>query len=258
VAYICRMSFETSADSYDRFMGRYSEPLAAAFAGLLALRAGQRALDVGCGPGALVAEFVTRVGSASIAAVDPSESFVLATRSRFPGVAVFVASAEDLPFDDDAFDVVAAQLVVHFMTDPVAGLRDMARVTAPGGTVAANVWDFAGDRAPLSVFWRAVAGGDPAAHDESGLPGARAGHLVELFEEAGLRDLRATELVVRSAYESVDDWWEPYTLGVGPAGDYVARLDEDQRAELKRECAGLLADGPFTIDATAWTVVGRA
>lgn len=252
------MSFETSADSYDRFMGRFSEPLAAQFAELLELRPAQCALDVGCGPGALLADLVPRLGDSCVAAVDPSLQFVAAASARFPGVDIQVGSAERLPFHDGAFDAVAAQLVVHFMTDPVAGLREMGRVTAPGGIVAANVWDFAGERAPLSLFWRAVAESDPAAHDESGLPGARAGHLRQLFEQAGLSGIQSLELTIHSSYDSFDEWWQPYTLGVGPAGDYVAGLDAEAREALKARCAALLPEAPFTISATAWTVVGRA
>src|SRR4051794_15737642 len=116
------MSFDVAADAYDRFMGRYSQPLAPQLADLAEVGAGQRALDVGCGPGALVSELVARLGADAVAAVDPSEPFVQAARRRHEGVEVAVAGAEDLPFDDDAFDVALAQLVVSFMSDPVAGL----------------------------------------------------------------------------------------------------------------------------------------
>ena len=143
----------------------------------------------GCGPGALTARLVARLGAGQVAAVDPSEPFVAAARSRLPGVDVRVAAAESLPFDDDAFDAVLAQLVVHFMADPVAGLAEMARVARPGGTVAACVWDHAGGTGPLTTFWRAVADLDPGAHDESGLAGAREGHLAELAAAAGLEDV---------------------------------------------------------------------
>ena len=102
-------------------------------------------LDVGCGPGALTSELVARVGAVNVVAVDPSVMFVEAARSRHPGVDVRQAAAERLPFTDDEFDAALAQLVVHFMTDPVAGLTEMARVTRPEGVVAACVWDHAGD-----------------------------------------------------------------------------------------------------------------
>ena len=141
------MSFFVGADAYDRFMGRYSILLAPSFADLAGISAGQRVVDVGCGPGALTAELVARVGPEAVAAIDPSDAFVDAMRERHPGVDVRQAAAEDLPFEDRAFDAALAQLVVHFMTDPVAGLHEMARVVRPGGVVAACVWDHAGGKA---------------------------------------------------------------------------------------------------------------
>ena len=148
------MSFDVPADAYDRYMGRYSRQLSAQMADLAGVRPGDRVLDVGCGPGALTAELVTRLGPDAVAAVDPSEPFVAAARQRHPGVDVRRASAEQLPFVDDSFDVAIAQLVVHFMADPVAGLAEMARVTRPDGVVAACVWDHASEQGPLSHFWR--------------------------------------------------------------------------------------------------------
>ena len=162
-----------------------------------------------------------------MAAGDPSEPFVEAARERHPGVDIRLASAESLPWADGSFDVALAQLVVHFMTDPVAGLREMARVTRPGGTVAACVWDFGSGRAPLSLFWRAVLELDPGAHDESDLAGARGGDLAPaVLGRPGLVDINEAELQVTRSFDGFDDWWEPYTHGVGPAGSYVVGLDE--------------------------------
>jgi SAM-dependent methyltransferase len=252
------MSFDVTADAYGRFMGRYSEPLATRFVDLVGVRPGQRVLDVGAGPGAVTAVLVDRLGAGAVAAVEPSAPFVDALTTRLPGVDVRSAPAEELPFDDHRFDLTLAQLVVHFMTDPVRGLNEMRRVTAPGGTVAASVWDFGGGRGPLSLFWRAAHDVDPAVVDESALAGARAGHLAELFAAAGLDDVRSSELTVSSRYADFDDWWRPYTLGVGPAGAYLAGLDDDRTQALRRRCAELLPPGPGQIDATAWVALGRA
>jgi SAM-dependent methyltransferase len=251
------VSFDVSAEAYSRFMGRYSEPLAVEFAAMLELRPGERVLDVGCGPGALTSELVRRVGSDGVCAVEPSQAFVAAVRARIPGIEVQRARAEDLPYADSGFDCAASQLVVHFMRDPVAGLAEMARVTRSGGRVAACVWDHAGGTGPLGVFWRAVTTLDPNAPDESGLAGAREGHLAELFDQAGLTNIRSSRLTVRVGFTGFDDWWEPMTLGVGPAGNHVARLSGQQRAELAAQCASSLPDGPFQISASAWTAVGR-
>jgi len=257
VAYVAGVSFAVAADAYDRFMGRYSTRLALGLLDFAGVQRGQRALDVGCGPGALTGELVARLGAEAVAAVDPSEPFVIAARERHPGVDVRRAAAEELPFRDAEFDVALAQLVVHFMADPIRGLGEMARVTRPGGLVAACVWDHAGRRGPLSLFWTAVRQLDPGARDESELAGARAGHLAELFEAAGLQTVDDTELAVRVEYASFDDWWQPFTLGVGPAGAYVAGLDAVQREELKECCRQLAPAAPFTLEAIAWAARGH-
>lgn len=142
------MGFDGAAIDYDRFMGRYSTLLSAPFADFAGVRAGQRVLDVGCGPGALTGELVARVGASSVAGVDPSASYAASARERFPDLRVETASAGDLPFDDAEFDAALAQLVVHFLADPVHDLREMARVTRPGGIIAACTWDHAGGTSP--------------------------------------------------------------------------------------------------------------
>jgi SAM-dependent methyltransferase len=251
------VGFAVGADAYDRFMGRYSGPLAKPFADLAGVRVGQRALDVGCGPGALTAELVDRLGRDNVAAVDPSASFVAAAQERYPGVEVQQAGAEALPFDDREFDVALAQLVVHFMADPVAGLREMGRVTRPGGVVAACVWDHAGERGPLTAFWQAVHALDPGERGEGDLAGARQGHLAELFATAGLAEIEEKVLEVRVEHGSFDEWWEPFTLGVGPAGAYVARLAPRERDRLRDECRSLLPPPPFALTARAWAVRGE-
>jgi SAM-dependent methyltransferase len=252
------MSFDVGADAYGRFMGRFAQPLATAFAQYAGVAPGERALDVGCGPGALTAELAQILGASAVSAVDPSEPFVEAARARFPDVDVRHSGAERLPYPDDSFDCTLASLVVSFMTDPVGGLAEMARVTRPGGLVGATVWDHAGGTGPLSPFWAAVLELDPDAHDESGLAGVREGHLAQLFEAAGLHDLDSTTLTVHLTLADFSDWWEPFTLGVGPPGDYVARLDDDGRERLKAQCSQMFPpSGPFEVAASAWTVLGR-
>jgi SAM-dependent methyltransferase len=252
------MGFAVPADAYDRFMGRYSMHLSAQLADLAGVAPGQRVLDVGCGPGALTTDLVERLGAASVAAVDPSESFVAAARARLPEVDVRQSSAEQLPFGDDEFDAALAQLVVHFMSDPVGGLREMRRVTRPGGVVAACVWDHAGGRGPLSPLWEAAHALDPNVRDESELPGARHGDLERLFEAAGLGDVEETALVVRVEHPTFEEWWEPFTLGVGPAGAYVAALAPDSQAALREQCRAALPEAPFVLESQAWTARGLA
>jgi SAM-dependent methyltransferase len=246
--------FDVPAASYGRYMGRFSEPLAVQFAELAGVRPGQRALDVGCGPGALTGQLVERLGSNAVSAIDPSSSFVAAARARLPDVDVRAGSAEELPYSDDTFDAALAQLVVHFMADPVAGLAEMARVTRPGGVVAACVWDYGSASGPLSTFWHSVHDLDPTAADESGMAGAREGHLAQLFEAAGLGRPESSSLTVTVMFERFAAWWEPYTLGVGPGGAYVAGLDSDRRESLRARCEELLPAAPFLVNASAWCV----
>lgn len=247
-----------SAEAYEQFMGRFSRPLATEFADLLGVGTGvARALDVGCGPGALTAELVRRLGADRVSAVDPSGPFLAAVRRDHPGVRVDRASAEELPYDDATFDLVLCQLVVHFMTDPVAGLAELARVVAPGGTVAANVWDFGGGRGPVSPFWRAARELDPAVTDESGLPGVGAGSLTSLFEQAGMTASAPGEVTITVTLPGFDDYWRPFTRRVGPAGEYLASLDVSGQEALQQRCRTLLPGDPVTIRATAWTATWR-
>jgi len=239
-------------------MGRYSVLLSPQLCDLAGISAGQRVLDVGCGPGALTAELVARVGAGAVSAVDPSEPFVAAARARNPGVDVRQASAEELPFADDTFDSALAQLVVHFMSDPAAGLAEMRRVTRRGGVVAACVWDHAGGQGPLSPLWDTARELDSGVQGESRLAGAREGDLPRLFEAAGLREVEETTLSVSVEHPTFEEWWEPFTLGVGPAGSYVAGLDSQRQAELRERCRAALPDAPFVLAARAWTARAAA
>lgn len=252
------MSFDVAADAYDQFMGRFSGPLAGHFAAWLRLAPGQRVLDVGCGPGALTEVLLATLGAGSVSAIDPSESFAAAVRERMPGVDVRSGVAEALPWADNVFDCAAAQLVVHLMADPLAGLAEMARVTRPGGTVAATVWDFAGGSSPASAFWRAAREVASSAPAEADLPGAADGHLADMLRQAGLGEVESAVLTVSLRLSSFEEWWQPFTLGVGPPGSYLASLDGEQRAALRDACARLFPPGPFTMSVRAWTARGRA
>jgi SAM-dependent methyltransferase len=254
------VSFEVPADAYDRFMGRYSRHLSGQLADLAGIAAGQRVLDVGCGTGLLTAELERRVGPGSVSAVDPSESFVEAVRERLPGVWVERAVAEQLPFPDASFDAAIAQLVVHFMNDPVAGLREMARVTRSGGAVAACVWDHsAGGQGPLTPFFVASQELDPSAPGESERPGARRGHLAELFAEAGIGGLEEATLTVVVEHPSFEEWWAPFELGVGPTSAFMDSLDPGRKQRLRELCRAALPPGePFVVHGRAWAVRGTS
>jgi len=254
-------TFRTSADAYDRHVGRYGAPLAAELIDFAGVGPGMRALDVGCGPGALTAALAERLGQASVCAADPSAPFVEACRTRLPGVDVALATAEALPFADQAFDAALSQLVVNFMCDAEAGVREMARVTRPGGVVASCVWDYAGEMTLLRAFWdaaREVVPESAAADEGAVMPWCGEGDLADLWRGAGLRDVRFGPLVVRASYADFEDVWAPFTTGVGPAGAFCKSLDDDRRVALRdayRRHLGV-GDGPFRLTARAWAVAG--
>jgi SAM-dependent methyltransferase len=250
--------FEVAADSYDRYMGRYAIPLAPRFAEFAGVQPGWRVLDVGAGPGALTGVLAGIVGESSVAAVDPSEPFVAANGERYPGVDARQGVAEALPFDADTFDASLAQLVVQFMSDPVAGLADMARVTRPGGVVATCVWDFGTGRAPLSAFWKAAAEIDPSLAGERDLAGVRPGQLTQLFETAGIADVEESELAVTLDLDDFDSWWEPMTFGVGPAGSWLAKQSTEVRARVRDRVREMFPDAPGIGTAFVWAARGTA
>jgi SAM-dependent methyltransferase len=259
-------TFRVPADAYDRFVGRYGAQLATALIGFAGVEPGMRALDVGCGPGALTGALTARLGERSVCGVDPSQPFVDACRARQPGVDVVVGAAEALPFGDGEFDVVASQLVVNFMDDPRAGVREMARVARPDGIVASCVWDYAGEMTLLRAFWDAAREVDPehAATADEGvvMPWCGDGELARLWRDAGLRDVRSGALTVRAAYAGFDDLWSPLPTGVGPAGAFCKALDDERRAALRaayRRRLGVgVGDEPFELTARAWAVTGTA
>jgi SAM-dependent methyltransferase len=256
-------TFRTSAEAYDRHIGRYGPALAARLIEAADVRPGRRALDVGCGPGALTAALAERLGPERVTAVDPSEPFAEACASRVRGVRVEVAAAERLPFPDDTFDAALSQLVVNFMTDAPAGIAEMRRVTRPGGTVASAVWDYAGGMTLLRAYWDAAVALDPggASLDEGrSMPYCRPDELARLWEEAGLQDVAGSELVVEASYDGFEDLWRPFEAGVGPAGAHAAGLAPERRARLREELRRRLevGDEPFRLPARAWCVVGRA
>jgi ubiquinone/menaquinone biosynthesis C-methylase UbiE/GNAT superfamily N-acetyltransferase len=254
-------TFHRPAEDYDRHIGRYSHKLARAVIAAAGVRPGQRVLDVGCGPGALTTELAALLGTENVAAVDPSESFADACRRRLPGAQVDVASAESLPFDDAAFDHALSQLVVNFMTDAPAGVREMRRVTRRGGMVAAAVWDYAGEMTLLRRFWDAAVVLDPSAteHDEARMPFCTPAELGALWSTAGLAGVEVSPIVVDAGYDDFEDLWSPLELGVGPSGAYVASLPAEHREALKDELRGRLGvgDAAFRLTARAWGVTGR-
>jgi ubiquinone/menaquinone biosynthesis C-methylase UbiE len=255
--------FQGPADIYDRFVGRYGPRLALAMCEAAGVREGQRVLDVGCGPGALVSKLAEIVGAESVAGLDPSEPFVQAARARVPGARILVGSAESIPFADGEFDATLSQLVVNFLADPDQGLREMSRVTRPGGTVAGCVWDYGEGMTMLRAFWEAAAALDPERAtplmESHTMRFSRPEELGGLWENAGLTEVEVSPIVAEAAYDDFDDLWAPFPTGVGPAGAYAAALDDEAQGALRDEFARRLGapQGAFQLTARAWCAVGR-
>ena len=250
------MSFDVTGDAYDRFMGRYSRELAPAFADFAGVETGQRIVDVGCGSGVLAEELARRVGADHVAGADPSP-LLDACAERVPGADLKRAAAEDLPWPDDSFDAALAQLVVHFMNDPEAGIAEMARVTHPGGVVAASTWDFSGGMKLLGTYWESAKALEPGAESESSaFDEAR---LDALWRQAGLGDVVVDALVVSTRYEDFDELWDTFLLGVGPAGQHLAAQPPERQSAIRAEYFSRLGEpaGPFELNARAWAVRGR-
>jgi SAM-dependent methyltransferase len=255
------MAFAVSGDAYDRYMGRYSRVLSPRLADFASIEPGSRALDVGCGPGALTAELASRLGAGSVIAADPSESFVAACGERVPGVDVRVAPAESLPWPDDSVDAALAQLVMNFLENPAAGLTEMRRLVRPGGVVAACTWDYSDGMRMLRTFWDAALALDPEAPDESRTMRYQDPHdLATLWRGTRLEEVETAPLDVEVEYPDFEDFWEPFLLGVGPGGAYCISLLPERQVALQEECRRRLGDprGPFTLAARAWAVRGVA
>jgi ubiquinone/menaquinone biosynthesis C-methylase UbiE len=249
--------FGGPAGHYDRFMGRYTPVLAAALADAAGIRPDMRVLDVGCGPGGLTRELVSRLGARNVSAIDPAPQFAASCRDRNPGVDVRVGAAERLPWPTAHFDAVLSCLVIGFLRDPARAILEMARITRPGGTVAACMWDTAGGgMTMLQTFWSAVRQVQPAAPGEAGMAGTADGDIASRLRQAGLREVTSGALASHADYADFDDFWQPFTLGVGPAGHYLRTLSASQQAAIRDACRRHLPDGSFTLPARAWYARG--
>lgn len=227
-------TFGVAGATYDVFMGRYSRSLAHRFADAAGVHAGQRAVDVGCGPGALTAVLVDRLGVEAVVGCDPSAGFVAECSARHRGVRVELGRAESIPFETGRFDHAMAQLVLHFVTDPDLAVGEMMRVVRSGGSVSACVWDFEDGMEMLRGFWDAALELDPAAPDEARtLRFGRPGEIAQLFASSGLSDVEESTLQVSSTYESFEELWNGFLAGVGPAGAYCASLANEHQHRLR-------------------------
>lgn len=251
--------------SYEKFMGRWSRQLAPLLVQFAGVRAGDAVLDVGSGTGSLAAAVREAAPSARVVGIDPSAAYVAYAGSQLPqdGFRFVVGDAQKMDFPDDSYDRALSLLVMNFIPDPAKALGEMTRVTRPGGTVAAAVWDYGGRMEMLRVFWDEAVAGDPAAEnrDERHMPLCRQGELAALWRNGGLTHVEEQPLTFPMSFAAFDDYWAPFLGGQGPAGAYVATLPGDRRAALRERLLKRLADGdenrPFTLEARAWAARGE-
>lgn len=251
----------SESDGYELFMGRWSRRLAPLFVDFAGVGTGDDVLDVGCGTGALTFAAAT-VPSVRVVGVDPSSQFVSAAQRAGDGdrVRFQVGDASALPFPSAGFDRTLSLLVLNFVPDTAAAVREMIRVTRPNGVVAAAVWDYGDGMQMLRVFWDEAVALDPAAagRDERHMPLSGRGELSAFWRDIGLRNVEEAPLTVDMAFASFDDFWQPFLHGQGPAGAYASSLPEPARDELRATLRARLvgADSGFTLAARAWAVRG--
>jgi SAM-dependent methyltransferase len=254
-----------TGEPYEAYVGRWSRLVAADFVDWLGVPPGRRWLDVGCGTGAVTELVLARADPAAVVGVDPSAGFVEFARAAVldERASFAVADAQALPFARDEFDAAVAGLVLNFVPEPLAAVREMARVTREGGSVAAYVWDYAGDMQMMRLFWDAAVELDRTAaeHDEGRrFPIARADALHGVFAAAGLEQLETRALDVPTHFHDFDDFWTPFLGGHAPAPAYALSLSERGREALRdriRERLPVEPDGSIRLVARAWGARGR-
>ena len=256
-----------SGDSYEAYMGRWSRPVAARFLAWLAMSGGLDWLELGCGTGALTAALVRQCRPASIVAVDPSPGFLVRARESVndPRVDWRIGDAESLAsIPADSRDVAVAALVLNFIPDKVAALREMKRIVRPGGVVGFYVWDYpGGGMAFMRAFWTAAVALDPAARafsEDRRFPFCTREGLSDLVREAGLDRLELTAIESPSVFRDFEDYWQPFTRGAGPAPGYCASLSPDARGRLRDRLFHSLPrqeDGSIALGTRAWAVKAR-
>lgn len=247
----------SQADAYERFMGRWSQRLAPLLVEFADVRDGDEVLDVGSGTGSL--SFAAEAAGARVTGVEASQAYIdYAGQHATDRVRFEVGDAVALPYPDGVFDKTLSLLVLNFLPDPAAALREMNRITHPDGLVAAAVWDYGRGMQMLRTFWDEAVALTPNAPDERHMPLTTQGALTALWQAQGLRDVEERPLTIAMDFSSFDDYWQPFLGRQGPAGAHVASLTDSTRQALQDRLRARLGNprGAFTLQATAWAVRG--
>ncbi|GHF14968.1 methyltransferase [Amycolatopsis deserti] len=247
------MEVWAAGDAYEAYMGRWSAPVAEEFLRRLAVPSGKRWLDVGCGTGVLTGA-IQKGQPRVVVGVDPSAGFLAAAKARRAGAFV-QGDARALPVRDNSFDAVVSGLALNFVPDPAGAVGEFARAAAPGGTIAAYVWDYAGGMGMLRIFWDAAVELNPAAAElDEGrrFPVCHPQVLVRLW--TGLDEVTVAAIDVDTPFADFDDYWAPFRGGQGPAPGYVAALDDRRRDALRDLLRERFTSTGLT--ARAWMVRG--
>ena len=251
------------AEAYECYMGRWSRQVAVPFVRWLAPTAGLHWLDVGCGTAALGAAVLTRCAPASVAGVDPSADFLRFAQSQLASrIRLVQAAADRLPWPDASVDCTVSALLLNFAPDAGAAVAEMARVTRPGGHVAAYVWDYGGCMDLIRLYWESAQRLLPVpANADQGAASAlcRPQALRALFCGAGLRHVMTTALDIEMHFADFDAYWQPFTGGQGPAPAHAMSLPADMRERLRQDLQARLPcrpDGSIVLQARAWAVRG--
>lgn len=255
-----------AGDAYERYMGRWSRPLAAAFVDWLRPPRHQHWLEIGCGTGALTTAVVRTAEPRTVVACDPSEAFIAHARERLADsrVSFAVAGAAALPARDGGFDLAVSGLVLNFLAAPEGVMAAVRERLRPGGIVSAYVWDYASGMEFLRVFWDEAVAIDARAavlDEGSRFPLCSPASLAALFSDAGLADVETAVLEIDTPFAAFDDYWDPFLRGTGPAPAFVASLEAPARDALRERLRRRLpatSSGEIRLRARAWSVRGRS
>lgn len=252
----------SGGSAYEKFMGRWSLLVAEKFLNWLAVPTSSTWLDAGCGTGSLTRLILETQKPANIISVDSSEEFISYAKKELknPVVQFDVGKAESLKIDQGSIDAVVSGLMLNFVTEPETVMREMIRVTKPGGKIGVFLWDYSEGMQMLRFFWDAAVELDTKAKEyDEGLrfPLCRKGQLEKLFQKSGLRNVEEIPIQINTFFENFSDYWEPFLGNAGPASAYLVSLDQENRKQLESKVRNILPlndDGSISITAKAWAV----